>query len=201
MRCAGLIVCGGESRRMGRPKALLPFGPECMLQRVVRLLGSVARPLVVVAARGQELPELAEDIRVVRDRHAGRGPLEGLAVGMAALAGEVEIAYATSCDVPLLVPAVVQRLVELVEGYDVVVPRTEGFYHPLAAVYRTGVLPEIEALLAADRLRPVYLFERVRVREVAPQELIDLDPTLATLRNLNDPQDYQRALEEAGLDG
>jgi molybdopterin-guanine dinucleotide biosynthesis protein A len=186
---------------MGRSKALLPFGPECMLQRVVRLLGSVARPLVVVAARGQELPELAEDIRVVRDRHAGRGPLEGLAVGMAALAGEVEIAYATSCDVPLLVPAVVQRLVELVEGYDVVVPRTEGFYHPLAAVYRTGVLPEIEALLAADRLRPVYLFERVRVREVAPEELLDLDPTLATLRNLNYPQDYQRALEEAGLDG
>lgn len=199
MRCAGLIVCGGKSTRMGRSKALLPFGAECMLQRVARLLGSVAHPLVVVAARGQELPPLAEGIRVVRDRHEDRGPLEGLAAGLAALADEAEIAYATSCDVPLLVPAVVLRLVELLGEHDVAVPRTDGFYHPLAAVYRTCVLPHIEALLAADRLRPVYLFERVRVREVAREELADVDPTLATLRNLNRPEDYQQALIEARL--
>lgn len=184
---------------MGQSKAWLPFGPESMLQRVARLLGSVARPLVVVAAPGQELPWLASDIRVVRDRREGRGPLEGLAAGLAALASEAELAYATSCDVPLLVPAVVLRLVDLLDEHDVAVPRVGGFYHPLAAVYRTRVLPEIEALLAADRLRPVYLFERVRVREVAAEELADLDPDLATLRNLNRPEDYRQALAEAGL--
>ncbi len=184
---------------MGRSKALLPFGAECMLQRVARLLGSVAQPLVVVAARGQELPSLGEGIRVVRDRREGRGPLEGLAAGLAALADEAEIAYATSCDVPLLVPAVVLRLVDLLGEHDVAVPRTDGFYHPLAAVYRTRVLPHVEALLAAERLRPVYLFERVRVREVAKEELVDLDPTLATLRNLNCPEDYEQALMEARL--
>ena len=59
-------LCGGKSTRMGVPKATLPFGPETMLQRVVRLLGTVVSPIVVVAARGQELPELPPR----RDRHA-----------------------------------------------------------------------------------------------------------------------------------
>ena len=75
MSVAAVILCGGESRRMGRPKAWLPFGEELMLQRVVRLAGLVAWPIVVVAAPGQRLPELSADIVVVRDLVAGRGPL------------------------------------------------------------------------------------------------------------------------------
>ena len=55
---AGIILCGGRSTRMGTSKALLPFGGETMLQRIVRLLGTVASPLVVVAAAGQPLPNL-----------------------------------------------------------------------------------------------------------------------------------------------
>ena len=50
----GIVLCGGESRRMGRPKAWLPFGDELMLQRVVRILGEVVNPIVVVAAPGQD---------------------------------------------------------------------------------------------------------------------------------------------------
>ena len=68
---------------MGRPKAWLPFGDERMLERVVRLVGTVARPIVVVAAPDQELPALAADVAVVRDPVAGRGPLQGLAAGLA----------------------------------------------------------------------------------------------------------------------
>jgi molybdopterin-guanine dinucleotide biosynthesis protein A len=67
MSLGAVILCGGESRRMGRPKAWLPFGDQLMLQRVVRLAGTIARPIVVVAAPGQELPKLAADILVVRD--------------------------------------------------------------------------------------------------------------------------------------
>ena len=58
MDVGGIVLCGGQSSRMGRPKALLPFGPEVMLERVVRILSAVARPIVVVAAPDQELPPL-----------------------------------------------------------------------------------------------------------------------------------------------
>src|SRR5438132_3807114 len=82
----GIVLAGGKSSRMGLAKATLPFGPELMLQRVVRLLGSVVQPIVVVAAPGQQLPPLADDVLLARDEHEARGPLEGLFAGLSAIA-------------------------------------------------------------------------------------------------------------------
>ena len=78
-----------------------------MLQRVVRLLGTIVSPIVVVAAREQALPRAARhDVIVTRDEREARGPLEGLRAGLKALPESVDAAYVTSCDVPLLVPGV-----------------------------------------------------------------------------------------------
>ena len=184
---------------MGSAKALLPFGSETMLQRVVRLLGTVASPIVVVAASQQPLPELPAAVTVARDEREGRGPLEGLRAGLKALPSTVDVAYVTSCDVPLLVPGFVQRMIELLDEHDVAVMEIDGFPHPLSAVYRRSTLPHIEALLAADRLRPVFLFEAVRTRRVKPAEMMAVDPELQTLRNLNNRADYLDALSSAGL--
>ena len=198
--CGGIVLCGGRSSRMGAPKLSLPFGPELMLQRVVRLLSSVVSPIVVVAAPEQEVPPLPPSISIVRDRREARGPLEGLAAGLAALPAGVDAAYATSCDVPLLVPAFVTRMIELLGDHEIAVPRSGEFHHPLAAVYRRGVLAQIEKLLGSDRLRPVFLFDAVRTRRVAEDELRDVDPELTTLENLNRPEDYARALRQAGFE-
>jgi molybdopterin-guanine dinucleotide biosynthesis protein A len=183
---------------MGTPKALLPFGEETMLQRVVRLLSGVVAPIVVVAAVDQELPRLPADVIVTRDEHDGRGPLEGLRAGLKALPPGIDAAYVTSCDVPLLVPAFVQQMLELAEGYDAAVMEIDGFTHPLSAVYRTTTLRHVDDLLAQNRLRPVFLFEAVKTRRVRPEDMT-ADPALRTLRNLNTRDDYQRALAEAGL--
>lgn len=185
---------------MGLPKATLPFGEERMLQRVVRLLGEAVEPIVVVAAAAQPLPELPRQVRVVRDQRQAQGPLEGLRAGLAALAGDADAAYATSCDVPLLAPAVVRRMIELLGENAIAVPvEPEGFHHPLAAVYRVEVAPRIERLLEAGRLRPVFLYDEVPTRRVPVEALRDVDPQLATLRNLNRPEDYLAALADAGL--
>ena len=195
----GIILCGGRSSRMGTAKLALPFGPELMLQRIVRLLGEVCRPIVVVAAPEQELPPLPEHVIVTRDRREGRGPLEGLSAGLGALPDDVEAAYATSCDVPLLVPAFVERMFELLGDHAAAVPVSGGFQHPLAAVYRTSVLDVVEALLAADRMRPAFLFDTVSTRRVDQRELLDVDPALDTLKNLNHPADYLAALAQCGF--
>jgi molybdopterin-guanine dinucleotide biosynthesis protein A len=181
---------------MGVPKATLPFGPETMLQRVVRLLGTVVSPIVVVAASGQALPPLPDDVTVTRDEREARGPLEGLRAGLKALPESVEAAYVTSCDVPLLVPAFVERMIELMGDHDIAVMEVDGFPHPLSAVYRRDTLPHVESLLANDRLRPVFLFDAVRTRRVQPAEMIVVDPELRTLRNLNTHEDYLAALKE-----
>jgi molybdopterin-guanine dinucleotide biosynthesis protein A len=199
MKAGGIVLCGGRSTRMGVPKATLPFGPETMLQRVVRLLGSVVTPIVIVAAREQVLPELPDDVIVTRDEREQRGPLEGLRAGLKALPGSVEIAYVTSCDVPLLVPGFVVRMMELLGDHDIAVMEIDGFAHPLSAVYRRNMLPHVESLLSQDKLRPVFLFDAVRTRRVLPEEMTSVDPQLYTLRNLNTREDYLAALSEAGL--
>jgi len=195
---AGIVLCGGKSTRMGTSKALLPFGLETMLQRVVRLLSTVVAPIVVVAAGDQELPELPRDVILTRDENEGRGPLEGLRAGLKALPESADAAYVTSCDVPLLVPAFVTQMLDHAGGYDIAVMEIDGFTHPLSAVYRRATLPRVEDLLAKDRLRPAFLFEAVKTRRVRPEEMT-ADPELRTLRNLNTRDDYDRALVEAGL--
>jgi molybdenum cofactor guanylyltransferase len=199
MNAGGIVLCGGKSTRMGVPKAGLLFGDETMLQRVVRLLGTVVAPIVVVAARDQLLPELPDDVILTRDERDARGPLEGLRAGLKALPESVDAAYVTSCDVPLLVPDFAERMIDLLGDHDVAVMEIDGFTHPLSAVYRRSTLPQIESLLAQDRLRPAFLFDAVRTKRVQAIDMLSADPQLRTLRNLNTPADYREALVEAGL--
>ena len=184
---------------MGAPKATLPFGNETMLERVVRVLGSVVSPITVVAAREQALPPLPDEITITRDEREAKGPLEGIRAGLSALPASIDAAYITSCDVPLLVPAFVERMIALMGDHDIAVMEIDGFPHPLSAIYRRATLPHVESLLAADRLRPVFLFDAVRTRRVKPEEMAMVDPELRTLRNLNTPEDYRAALADAGL--
>ena len=199
MRVGGIVLCGGRSSRMGQPKAWLPFGGEVMLQRVVRVSREVVDPVVVVAAPGQEVPDLPAGVVIVRDQIEGKGPLAGLAAGLTALEGKADAAYLSSCDVPFLKPEFVRRVISLLGDASVCVPRVDGYHHPLASVYRVGVLPHVRELLAADRLRPVFLFDTVPTRVVEPAALADVDPEFASLRNLNTPEDYEAAIREARL--
>ena len=196
MTAGGIVLCGGKSTRMGVPKATLPFGPETMVQRVIRLLGTKVSPIVAVAAADQTLPQLPAGVIVARDEREARGPLEGLRAGLRALPESVEAAYVTSCDVPLLVPAFVEHMLDLLGDHDIAVMEIDGFTHPLSAVYRRSVLPHVESLLAQDRLRPVFLFDAVQTRRVSPDEMRTVDPDLSTLRNLNTREDYEAALKD-----
>src|SRR5207244_4107594 len=166
MNVGGVVLCGGRSSRMGRPKAWLPFGGEAMLPRVVRLLSEAVDPVVVVAAPGQDVPPLPDRVAVVRDEREGRGPLQGLAAGLAALRGRADAAYVSSCDVPFLRPAFVRRLIDLMGGAVVCVPRLGGYHHPLAAVYKLAATDAIAGLLAEGRLRTAGLFDAVPTRVV-----------------------------------
>lgn len=199
LRVGGIILCGGRSDRMGLPKATLPFGPESMLQRVVRLLSEVIEPIVVVAAAGQQLPNLPAEIVVKHDQRAGCGPLEGLRVGLTALASHADAAYATSCDVPLLSLAVVRRMIAAIGEHDAAVPVDGEFYHPLAACYRTHAAATMELLLDRGELRTSGLFQMLDTSRVPIEELRSIDPELLTLMNVNTPSDYAKALELAGF--
>jgi molybdopterin-guanine dinucleotide biosynthesis protein A len=201
-RLGGIVLCGGRSSRMGSPKAWLDFGGEPLLARVVRTVRRACAPVVVVAAPGQDVPPLPADVAIARDPLEGRGPLQGIAAGLRALGGKgVDAAFVSSTDAPFLEAALIARLADLRgPDHDVAVPHTDDHFHPLAAVYATTCLAHVEGLLAADRLRPFFLFERVRTvvcdaaTLLADPDLAAADPALRSLENLNTPEDYARAL-------
>ena len=195
----GIVLCGGRSSRMGQPKLMLPFGNEPMLARVIRILRTTVSPIVVIAAAGQEVPRLPNDIRILRDEQEYLGPLAGMSVGLQALAGEVEAAFVTSCDVPLLRPEFIAEMLRRLGGHELAVPKDGDFHHPLAAVYRTSLAERACQLVAAQRLRPLFLIQASDSVEVPVDELRVVDPELQSLHNLNRPEDYDAALRLAGL--
>jgi molybdopterin-guanine dinucleotide biosynthesis protein A len=195
----GIVLCGGRSTRMGQDKAWMPFGPELMLQRVVRILSEIVQPIVVVAGQSQSLPELPPAVLIVRDRWPDRGPLEGIRRGMEALPSGVEAAYVTACDTPLLRPDFVRRVMDLLGDHDAAAPWIDGVYYPLAALFRRHLLPTIDELLSFEGNGPRRLLESIDTRRIEADELSDVDPDLEALFNLNEPADYSHALQRAGL--
>jgi molybdopterin-guanine dinucleotide biosynthesis protein A len=198
---AAIVLAGGRSSRMGSPKATLDWHGSTLLRRVTGIAGRVVTgPVVVVSAPGQSLPELAPSVEVVTDAREGRGPLQGLAAGLEAIGDRAQSAYVSSTDVPLLHPAFVQHVLRrLGDDVDVVLPEIGGYRQPLSAAYRVDLLDTVDQLIAADKMRPAFLFERCRVLHLSGEAMLEdrtlaaLDPDLESVSNLNEPADYERA--------
>jgi molybdopterin-guanine dinucleotide biosynthesis protein A len=200
-RVGGIVLCGGESTRMGRPKLSLPFGGETMLARVVRILGQVVSPIVVVGAIEQELPALPPEIIVARDAFSKQGPLAGISAGLAALAGRADAAFVSSCDVPLLKAEFIRAMLPALGTHEMAIPHDHDHHHPLAAVYRVSVQRRVVEMIQSGRLRTSLLVEEPDCRLVDVAELRAFDPQLDSLRNVNTPEEYEAALRAAGFPG
>src|SRR2546426_8604309 len=173
-----VVLVGGRSTRMGPSKALLDWHGSTMARRVAGILGRAAWPVVVVHEQGQELPPLP-GVELVADAAPGRGPLEGIAAGMRALAGRCRCVFVSGTDLPLLHPEFVRALTRALDGHQIVAPVADGRSHPLAAVYRIETLDRIEVLLADDQLRAMALLESSGAHHVEAGSL----PHPESLRN------------------
>src|SRR6266702_2570129 len=139
-------------------------------------------------------------VEVIDDPREGLGPVQGLAAGLAAVAGRAEVAFVCSTDMPFLHPAFVLRvLLAVADGADVSLPVARGYPQPLAAGYRTTLAQVAERLVKEGRLRPAFLFDGcavIRLDEAALRAdpvLAALDPDLDSVVNINEPADYAAA--------
>ena len=199
---AGVVLAGGRSSRMGRPKADLEWHGSTLLRRVTGIVTrAVDGPVVVVRAPGQRLPALAPDVLVRDDPRDGMGPLQGLAVGLQIAAERsARAAFVCSTDMPFLHPAFVRHVVAALRaGVDVVMPVVDGHPQPLAAVYRTALAADVARWLDAGERRLTAVAARCRTTVLRREDLLadravaTVDPALASLRNLNRPADYRAA--------
>ena len=185
-----VILVGGKSSRMGRPKALLPFDGEPLIAHVVHKLASIFPEIVVVAAPDQELPTLP--VKIARDDVAYQGPVSGIYHGLQT--STKETCFVTSCDAPFLNLTFVSHLLAQISDVDVVVPFWEERFQPLHAVYRTSVAPLLNSQLERGELRPIFLFDKVRTRKVEEDEIRRFDPEGMSMLNMNSPEEYEAAL-------
>jgi molybdenum cofactor guanylyltransferase len=201
---AGVVLAGGRSSRMGTPKAALEWHGSTLLRRTVGILArATGGPVVVVRAKGQDLPELPKGVDVVDDPQPNKGPVQGIAAGLAALQDRAEVAFVSSTDMPFLHPAFVRRVLRAVhEGADVGLPVARGYPQPLAAAYRTKLAATAERLVREERLRPAFLFEQCTVTWLDEATLkhdpvlAALDPELTSVVNVNEPDDYRTARDQ-----
>lgn len=200
-RAAGIVLAGGRSQRMGTPKALLEWHGSTLLRRAAGIVArAVDGPVVVVRAPAQTLPPLPERFEVAEDAREGRGPLQGIAAGLAAIGDRAGVVYVSGVDLPLLHPALIRHVLHSLRPQDdVALPRAHGYAQPLAAAYRAAIGPSLDGLLELGRLGTRELFAQLRVRELdeaallADGDVAVLDPALDSLLNINDPREYEHA--------
>jgi molybdopterin-guanine dinucleotide biosynthesis protein A len=188
----GVLVAGGQSRRMGRDKRFLELGGQTLLQRALSVLQSLFPEVVVALA--EPLPQLkADGYRVVTDLIPGCATLGGLYTGLAS-ASHPRI-FAVGCDMPFLNPAVIRSLARIGAQADVVMPELATGLQPMHAVYSKACLPHLERLAKARELKVQGLAEvpGLNVRLVSEKDFLDVDPQLLSFFNINTPADLEFA--------
>jgi molybdenum cofactor guanylyltransferase len=182
MQASLLVLAGGDSRRMGRPKAWLEVGDTYLLRFVADRLASAFSEVMVSFAEPEQLQEPVP-YRVVFDRKPSAGPLAGLEAGLAAARNEM--IFAVACDMPYVTQEFAQLAVVAARGCDAAIPRLAGRPEPVCGAYRRSALPHVTGALNAGRFKAAELGAELDVTW-----LEDLDPRL--FRSLNTPQDLER---------
>lgn len=191
---SAIILAGGRSSRMGQAKATLRFGNLTLIERTISELARAFDDIVVVAApesEAIEIPALGAATTIVRDDDAYQGPAGALARGLRA--ARHELAFACSCDLPMLRSEVAAWMLSLADGYDAVIPRVDGRLQPLHAVYRRRCARALDAMIARGEHRVGAIADAVNARVVSEAEYRGADPDALSCFNINTPEDYARA--------
>lgn len=198
-----VINAGGESRRMGEPKALLPVPPsgKPLLRHILDQLTPLVTGVTVVVLNDQQLVDalrLGEKVQIVPDAFPDGGPLGGIASGLRFCPGW---AIMLACDMPLVKPALFRYLCSLTRagttldnaGWQAIVPVVGGLPQPFHALYHRQLFPILEKKLAAGERRAASFLDEVATRWVPEAELRPLDPALHSFVNVNTPEEWAAA--------
>lgn len=190
---SAVILAGGESRRMGSDKSLLPWHGGRFIEHIHRLLDELFDEVIIVT----NSPGLYDSIpcRKEPDIYYKQGSLAGIHSGLCHARNER--IFVVACDMPFLSEEVIRALCVYDRQAEVVIPRGERGLEPLHACYAKSCLPAIEAVLDAGKKRIVGFFPQVTVAEMTPAEVREIDPAGLSFRNINTPEEYFALRDQA----
>lgn len=190
LEVTGIILAGGKSSRMGRNKALLDFGGRSIIEHTADLFKSIFPEVILVTNTPEEYANLG--IKIVTDIFPGKGSLGGIYTGL--FHSSHDYSFIASCDMPFLRRELIEFLISLKDGYDVVVPRLKDGHEPLHAVYSKRCLKPIKSMINREDLRIIGFYPKVSVREVPEEELAPFNPEPSSFININTPEEYETAI-------
>lgn len=177
-----LVLAGGQSRRMGRPKPWIEVGNSNLIRYVVQRLAPAFSELMVSFAEPEQMEQLVP-YRVVFDRKPNAGPLAGLEAGL--LAAHNQVLFAVACDMPYVERSTAELAVAVARSCDAAIARHDGLFEPVCGAYRKTALPAIVHALDAGN----YVAHDV-VQNLDVTWLEGLEP--AQFESLNTPADLER---------
>lgn len=205
---SGIILAGGESRRMGQDKAFLEVDGQLLMDRVLGAIRALADDVIIVTNAPEKYT--AFPARLARDAYPGTGALGGIYTGL--LMAEHPCGLVVACDMPFLNVDLLCYMAGLVWQYDVVMPylgdeelptdvRTTRDtarardLHPLHAIYCKQCLGPIEKAIRRGDLRTIAFLPEVNVRFVGRREIDRFDPEHRSFFNANTPEELGYARE------
>jgi molybdopterin-guanine dinucleotide biosynthesis protein A len=191
-----VILCGGKSSRLGLDKSQLIFNGQTFLNCIIKQVSEVTEQIVVVGNEASgPIPQLPDHAVWERDQRTEHGPLEGIRVGFRRLSDSVKFAFVTSCDVPLLNPALIRFLYDKIGERKAIVPVDGPRVFGMTAIYRTNLHGPIEQRIKAGQLRVSDLADAFEALKIPLESLTAVDPQLDSLTNINSADDYLKLLK------
>jgi molybdopterin-guanine dinucleotide biosynthesis protein A len=185
----GVILAGGRSRRMGRDKALLPFGPGLLIERVIEVVQQVTTDVILITNTPERYRHFG--LPMFSDVIPEAGSLGGVYTGL--VSAKTPYSLCLACDMPFVKPAFLRYLCDTTADADVVIPRNAAAFQPLCAIYAQTCRESIRHNIEADQLAITSFFDEVRVRVIGAELLARYDPTDIMFFNANTPQEYETA--------
>ena len=193
-----VVLCGGQSSRLGVNKQELVFNGKTFLETIVAALASVTQRIVLVGNVDPTKHQLPDSVVVLQDELEGKGPIEGIRVGLRSLVEDCQYAFVSSCDVPLLTGDVVRFLFTQLDYRDAIVPTKGDRRYGMTAIYHTSLHTAIAERVEQNLLRVCDLAAGFDVVELDANTLHVVDAELDSLTNINSAADYFRLLERFG---
>ncbi len=178
------ILAGGHSSRMGTDKSFVPLLGKTMIEHVLERVSAVSSQIILITNKPDDYASLGPPM--FTDIVPEKGSLGGLY--SAVTCSTTPYTLCVACDMPFLNPALLNHLIALREGYDVIVPRINGFPEALHALYSKNCLEPMRERIEQNRLKAIGFYGNVRVRFVEESEVRPIDPDLRSFINVNTPE-------------
>jgi molybdopterin-guanine dinucleotide biosynthesis protein A len=193
LNISSIILAGGKSTRLGHDKVLETVGNTSLLEQVASCIDPLSKEIIIVTAKERTFSQLANrpKIKIVSDIFPGQGSLGGIYTGLVKSDSFYNLVVAA--DMPFVNAPLLKYMIGICEGYDFVLPRVNGLFEPLHAIYSKNCITPIEALLNQGKKVIVELFKYVKVKYIEADEVDKFDPQHLSFFNINTKEELELA--------